>query len=128
VARLLIIDDEKLARLTLRKILENAGHEVIEATNGTEGISMYRANPCDLVITDIIMPDKEGIETILELKHDYADLRIIAISGGGRTRNLDFLKLAKEHGANKVLAKPFSRDELMNAVSVVLAAPAASIS
>ena len=127
MARILVIDDEKLARLTLRKILESAGHTVIEATNGAEGIAMFRANHCDLVITDIIMPDKEGIETIIELKRDFVDLRLIAISGGGRTRNLDFLKLAKLRGADKVLAKPFSRSEITNAVAEVLSAPARSV-
>jgi YesN/AraC family two-component response regulator len=120
MARLLIIDDEKLARITLRKILESAGHHVVEASNGSEGIAMYRANPTDLVITDIIMPDKEGVETIIELKRDFPDIRIIAVSGGGRTRNLDFLKLAQENGAQHVLAKPFSRQELIGAVNSVL--------
>ena len=120
MAKLLIIDDEILARLTLRKILENSGHEVLEAANGTEGIALARANKCDLVITDIIMPDKEGIETIIELKRDFADLRIIAISGGGRTRNLDFLKLALQYGASKGLAKPFSQSDLSSAIQGVL--------
>src|SRR4051812_48970122 len=124
MAKLLIIDDEKLARLTLRKILERAGHEVTEAGNGTEGIAAYRMAPTDLVITDIIMPDKEGVETIIELKHDFPGVRIIAISGGGRTRNLDFLKLAQQYGAEKVLAKPFSQDDLLQAVDAVLGSTA----
>jgi CheY-like chemotaxis protein len=121
MARLLIIDDEKLARMTLRKILERAGHEVVEATNGAEGIAMYRAQRSDLVITDIIMPDKEGVETIIELKRDFPDLPLIAMSGGGRTRNLDFLKLAKQYGAARVLAKPFSQNDILEAVSATLA-------
>jgi CheY-like chemotaxis protein len=121
MARLLIIDDEKLARITLRKILESAGHEITEASNGTEGVAMYRAHPADLVITDIIMPDKEGIETIIELRRDFPNARIIAISGGGRTRNLDFLKLAEQYGAKRILAKPFSQQELLGAVNAVLA-------
>ncbi len=125
MSRLLIIDDERLARLTLRKILEHAGHEVMEASTGTEGLAMYRANPCDLVITDIIMPDKEGIEMIIELKRDFPGARVIAISGGGRTRNLDFLKLASRYGAEKVLAKPFSQEDLVGAVNSVLNGPAA---
>ena len=123
MARLLVIDDEKLARLTLRKILERAGHEVVEATNGSEGIAMYRAQPFDAVITDIIMPDKEGVETIIELKRDFPQVRLIAISGGGRTRNLDFLKLAMQYGAEKILAKPFSQDDLVDAVESLLANP-----
>ena len=123
MARLLVIDDEKLARLTLRKILERAGHEVVEASNGSEGIAMYRAQPFDAVITDIIMPDKEGVETIIELKRDFPQVRLIAISGGGRTRNLDFLKLAMQYGAEKILAKPFSQDDLVDAVESLLANP-----
>ena len=123
MSKLLVIDDEKLARVTMRKILERAGHEVVEATNGVEGVDLYRAGKFDLVITDIIMPDKEGVETIMELTRDFPDVRIIAISGGGRTRNLDFLKLAKQHGAKQVLAKPFSQSDLVNMVNAVLAEP-----
>ncbi len=120
MARILIIDDEELARFTVRLILETAGHEVGEAKNGNEGLTQFRSNPYDLVITDIIMPEKEGIETIIELRKDYPDLRIIAISGGGRTRNLDFLRLAGQFGAAVSLAKPFSDDELIVAVNTCL--------
>lgn len=116
MARILVIDDEELARFTIREILETAGHDVTEARDGEEGIAFQAANPFDLIITDIIMPRKEGVETIIELKRDHPNLRIIAISGGGRTRNLDFLKLAEEYGADKVLPKPFSEDELLAAV------------
>lgn len=121
MARILVVDDEELARFTIRDILETAGHEVDEATNGNEAISSQTANPFDLIITDIIMPEKEGVETIIELKRDYPDLKIIAISGGGRTRNLDFLKLADEFGADKILAKPFSEEELLERVNTCLA-------
>jgi YesN/AraC family two-component response regulator len=121
MARVLVIDDEKLARLTLRKILERAGHQVAEASTGTQGIEVFRKQPFDLVITDIIMPDKEGIETIRELKRDFPDVKIIAMSGGGRTQNLDFLKLATQYGAKAVLAKPFSQDALISMTNEVLA-------
>ncbi|MCH8237326.1 MAG: response regulator [Proteobacteria bacterium] len=77
-------------------------------------------DPFDLVITDIIMPEKEGVETIVELKQLHPSLKIIAISGGGRTRNMDFLKLAKQFGADSILAKPFSEDELMEHVNACL--------
>lgn len=121
MARILVIDDEELARFTLREILEEAGHEVMEASNGNEGTASQRTNPCDLVITDMIMPEKEGLETIAELKGEYPDLKIIAISGGGRTRNMDFLKLAGEFGADQVIVKPFSEDDLMKGVKACLA-------
>ncbi len=120
MARILVIDDEELARYTLREILHNAGHEVAEAKNGNEGIAFQKAHPFDLVITDIIMPEKEGVETIIDLKQAYPDLKIIGISGGGRTRNLDFLKLAKQFGADRTIAKPFSEDELMENVNACL--------
>lgn len=120
MARVLVIDDEKLARFTVREILELAGHEVVEAKNGSQGIAFQKASVFDIVVTDIIMPEKEGVETIIELKQDFPDLPIIAISGGGRTRNLDFLEIAKQYGANKVLAKPFSEEELLGAVDVCL--------
>ena len=117
MARILVVDDEELARFTIRDILETAGHEVAEAENGKEAIESQTAGPFDLIITDIIMPEKEGVETIIELKRDYPDLKIIAISGGGRTKNLDFLQLADEFGADKILAKPFSEDELLERVN-----------
>lgn len=117
MARILVMDDEELARFTLREILEADGHEVTEAENGKEGVAYQKANAFDLIVTDIIMPEKEGVETIIELKRDYPDLKIIAISGGGRTRNLDFLTLAEQYGAERVLAKPFSEDELLECVN-----------
>jgi CheY-like chemotaxis protein len=122
MARILVIDDEELARFTVREILESGGHEVIEARDGVEGLAMQRAQRCDLVVTDVIMPRKEGVEMIIEMKQEQPALKIIAISGGGRTRNLDFLKLAKEFGADKVLAKPFSAEDLIGAVRECLLA------
>ena len=123
MARILVIDDEELARFTVANILESAGHEVVEAPNGEVGLELQNAHSFDLVVTDIIMPKKEGVETVIELRRDHPDLKIIAISGGGRTRNLDFLQLAKEFGADKILAKPFSEEELMESVNACLKVP-----
>ena len=120
MAKILIIDDEKLARVTMRKILERAGYEIVEAATGLDGLKAFRAGSFDLVITDIIMPDMEGIETITQLQHLAPDVKIIAASGGGRTRNLDFLKLAQDHGALRALEKPFSNDDLLATVRDVL--------
>ena len=120
MARILLIEDEEISRYAVCQILENAGHEVTEAENGNEGIALQKAQPFDLIVTDIIMPEKEGVETIIELKRDYPTLPIIAISGGGRTRNLDFLALAKQYGADDVLAKPFSEEELVQCVDACL--------
>lgn len=121
MTRILVIDDEELARFTIREILETADFEVDEAENGRVGIDKQKAAPFDLIITDIIMPEKEGVETIIDLKQEFPDLKIIAISGGGRTRNLDFLKLSERFGAAKILAKPFTEGQLLEAVSDVLA-------
>lgn len=118
--RVLVIDDEELARFTIREILEGAGYEVEEAENGRIGVDMQNATPFDLIVTDIIMPEKEGVETIIDLKKGYPDLGIIAISGGGRTRNLDFLKLSERFGASRILAKPFTEGQLLEAVNEVL--------
>jgi CheY-like chemotaxis protein len=122
MARILVIDDEELARFTMREILESAGHAVEEAKNGAQGISLQRSQPFDVVITDIIMPEKEGVQTIIELRQDFPTLPIIAISGGGRTRNLDFLRIAEQYGARKILPKPFSEEDLLDAVGGCLAA------
>jgi CheY-like chemotaxis protein len=120
MARILVIDDEELARITLRKILVGAGHVVVEAENGDEGLTAQRESPCDLVITDMIMPVKEGVETISDLKQEFPNVRIIAMSGGGRTRNLNYLEIAKVVGGDKILAKPFSVTELLDCVNLVL--------
>ncbi len=121
MARILIVDDEELARFTIRDFLETAGHVVDEATNGKEAIESQNADPFDLIITDILMPEKDGVETTIELKRDYPDLKIIAISGGGRTKDLDFvctiLKRAYGFGADKILAKPFSKEDLLERVN-----------
>ncbi|WP_135079579.1 response regulator [Terasakiella sp. SH-1] len=120
MAHVLVIDDEELARYTVREILEGFDHSIIEAKNGNEGIEQFHNNDIDLIITDIIMPEKEGVEMIIELKREDPNLKIIAISGGGRTRNLDFLQLANEFGADKVLSKPFSSADLISAVNACL--------
>ncbi len=119
-ARILVIDDDELIRDTLRDVLEEAGYRVVEARDGAMGVRKHKANPCDLVITDIIMPEKEGLETIVELKRDYPQLRIIAVSGGGRVQKFDFLSLAEQFGADRILQKPFKNTELLETVRTLL--------
>jgi len=123
--RILIIDDESMVRFSLRRILEGVGYEIAEAENGREGVAMQTASPFDLILTDIIMPEKEGVETVIELKRDFPDVKIIAMSDGGRTRNLDFLKLAQQFGADRIIAKPFAEEELLDAINGCLGAKAA---
>ena len=123
MARILVIDDEELARFTVRKYLESAGYSVIEARDGDEGLALHDEDPCALVITDIIMPEKEGLETILALRRSDPDLPIIAISGGGREGYPGYLEAAQPFGANHTLAKPFSQDDLLGVVESCLSNP-----
>ena len=121
MARILIIDDEDELRSMLRQMLEQAGHAVTEAVNGAEGIRFYQQDTHDLIITDIIMPEKEGVETIIALRRADPNLPIIAISGGGRLEATDFLTMARKLGARRTLSKPFRRDQLLEAVGECLA-------
>ncbi len=116
MARILIIDDEESVRATLRKILDAAGHDVVEAEDGEAGLERYRENPADVVILDIIMPQMEGIEMILTLKQEYPEAKIIAISGGGQIDKRTLLTWAAKIGAQDVLDKPFKSKEIIDAV------------
>jgi DNA-binding response OmpR family regulator len=117
---LLLIDDDELFRPMLRENLEQMGYTVTEARNGQEGLEKYASAPADLVLTDIIMPDKEGIETIVELRKKWPGVKIIAMSGGGRLTAASYLNVAQKLGAGCVLSKPFSTDELSAAINKLL--------
>jgi YesN/AraC family two-component response regulator len=93
---------------------------VREASDGNEALESYRNIPADLVVTDIIMPNKEGSETILEFRRSYGDVKIVAMSGGGRNSSQDYLKLARTFGANLTLSKPFTNQEFLDAVNSAL--------
>ena len=119
--RILVIDDDVQVRQMLRQMLEREGYEVVDAPDGKEGIRLYRDEPADLIITDIIMPEKEGIGTIFELRRDFPDVKIIAISGGGRFVNKnDCLELCRTKGI-PAFSKPFDRKELLEAIQKLLA-------
>lgn len=120
MARILIIDDDELVRQTIRLTLEGNGHSVGEAVDGEEGLRIFQEKEPDLVITDILMPNKEGIETIQEICKLRPDTLIIAISGGGRMKDVSWLLPAKIFGAVSVLKKPFSRAALSRAVDEAL--------
>lgn len=113
----LLIDDDDRVRKTVAIMLKYLGHDVRQAENGSIGIDMFQQCDPDLVITDIIMPDKEGIETITEIRNLKPDAPIIAMSGGGRIKNTDFLKLAGSIGATVTLNKPFDDEELSAAIT-----------
>jgi CheY-like chemotaxis protein len=125
MARILIIDDEPQIRSMLRLMLERVGYEVTEAPDGIEGIRRYRENPADLIITDLIMPNKDGIGMIIDLKKEFPKVKIIAMSGGGVNRPEGYLDGAKKLGAARTLTKPIDRDEMLKAVKETLKAPAA---
>ncbi len=118
--RILVIDDDDQMRTLLRQVMEWAGYEVIEAGDGREGMQMQRKQPADLVITDLIMPEQEGLETITSLKKEYPGIKIIAISGGGRIGPEAYLPAAQELGADKVFSKPFDVRELAETVKELL--------
>ncbi len=128
MARILLIDDEKAMRDAVEKILIRAGHSVKIAGNGKEGLASIQDMPPDLVITDIFMPEKDGIETIVALRKTLKDLKIIAMSGGGRASNFDFLQLSEKIGADAVLKKPLRMADLIATVDRLLktAPPAAT--
>jgi len=120
-ACILIIDDEESIRDLLSQMLSRAGYQVINAKNGKEGMKICREQKVDLIITDIIMPEKDGIEMILELRNDFPDLKVIAISGGGRLGPDGYLEMAQKLGAHRTFFKPFSRKEILDAVEELLA-------
>lgn len=115
--KVLVIDDDSLVRDTIVRILERKGYAVLVAADGVRGLRMFHSEQPDLVITDIIMPEKEGLETIREIRGERPGAKIIAISGGARIGNMDFLKMAGKLGACDILPKPFDPAELMNTVS-----------
>ena len=120
MAHILIIEDDKLLRQTLRCTLEQLGYDVTEACNGKEGLARQQTVVCDLVIADIIMPEIDGIKTIIELKRRVPALKIIAMSGGGMGKAADYLSMARVLGATRTLTKPFSAQELSALVSEIL--------
>lgn len=120
MARILIIDDEDQSRNMLCQALTRAGYEVLTASDGNEGIELFRTVRADLIITDILMPDKEGLETIMDLRRDFPDVKIIAMSGGGLTGNLNFLDIAERLGAQRTLEKPFHLQEVLQLVQELL--------
>jgi DNA-binding NtrC family response regulator len=116
MARILVIDDDAQTRKALRHVLEGARHDVVEAQNGRVGMSLYKEKPANLVISDIIMPEVDGIETITALRKHDPNVKIVAISGADRT----YLRAVEKLGASRILAKPFGKSELLEVVREVL--------
>jgi DNA-binding response OmpR family regulator len=114
--KILLIDDDDHFREMFAELLKREKYEVIETNDGRHAVQLYENHQPDLVITDIIMPDKEGIETILDLRKKFQDIKIIAISGGGRTNAMDNLRSARLLGANLTFEKPFDNREILGAI------------
>jgi DNA-binding response OmpR family regulator len=112
IKQILVIDDDAAVRLTVQTILTRSGYEVTCARDGEEGVDTFRALRPDLVITDVIMPNREGIETILAIRHEQPNAKIVAMSGGGRIGSADLLMMARDLGADHIISKPFDIDVL----------------
>ena len=123
MADILIIDDDIQLSAMLKQLLERNGYSVITAPDGNKGINLYHSVGARLIITDLIMPVKEGIETIAELIKESKDIKIIAMSGGGRLKPDSYLNLAETFGAVRTFTKPIDRNELLKAVSELLSGP-----
>jgi len=119
---ILLIEDDELFRVALADALTERGYNVTQAGDGAQGVKLFRAAPADLVITDIVMPNKEGLETIEALHRDYPKLGIIAMSGGLAQDAPLYLNIAGVLGANRMLQKPFDLPTLLTAIEEVLAA------
>jgi DNA-binding response OmpR family regulator len=121
MAKILVVDDEQSVRELLASILEGSGHEVIQATNGQTAMQLYESCGIDVVLVDLVMPEQEGLETILELRKRHADLPIIAISGAPSA----LLGFAVDYGASCAFPKPFDATEVLEAVEALVRRAAA---
>lgn len=115
----LVVDDELMVRTTLKKMLERAGHRVLEAEDGVQALEIFETHSPELMICDIIMPNMEGIETLREVKRAYPKVKVIVISGGARTGSLNYLSVAEKLGADAVMDKPFGNKKLVDTIADV---------
>jgi CheY-like chemotaxis protein len=120
MVRILVIDDDAAVRAVTCLILEGAGFTVAEASGGEEGIQAFRRRPADLIFCDMFMPDMDGLATIRQLRREFPDVRIVAMSGGGFGGGVDVLHMAELFGAAAVLHKPITKTVAMQAVNRVL--------
>lgn len=120
--KILIIDDDDVIRLTMQAVLKKQGFQTFTAENGNVGLDIFKKENPHIVITDMLMPNKEGLETITEIRNLRTDVKIIAMSGGGSTQNMTFLQLAEKVGADHLLSKPVKPDQLLSAIKDLFAA------
>ncbi|QVL33853.1 response regulator [Telmatocola sphagniphila] len=118
--RILLVDDEAKLRSAIRRMLEPLGLEIEEAADGYEALRSYRSCHAELVICDVFMPDKDGLELISVLKKEFDEVKILAISGGGFDGTMDLLPTALHFGATEILQKPFKQEDLLEKVKALL--------
>ena len=117
MAKVLLVEDDELVRYALTELLEEAGHQVFVRENGYKIIEYVECNPVDIVLTDIVMPEVDGIEVLTAMRKSFPDLPVIALSGGGRISGADYLQMAEVIGAKRTIAKPVKPDVLLDAVA-----------
>ncbi|MEZ4456706.1 MAG: response regulator [Gemmatimonadales bacterium] len=117
--QILLVDDDDLSRGTIHQMLERAGHAVVSTASGSKALELFQADRPDIVVTDLIMPDTDGLELIQELRKVDPKVKVLAISGGGRVNANEYLTVARKFGASGALAKPFSNQELKDAISAL---------
>ena len=122
MARILLIEDDDELRKVIAQSLARVGHEVFQAAEGSEGLNLFHGGDFDLVLTDLVMPGKEGVETIIELRRERPALKIIAMSGG-MPRSAFYLNLAGHLGAQRTIEKPFTPTDLIRTIDELLAEP-----
>ena len=120
MTKILVVDDELTIRSLFEEVLKDANHSVKSASNGKEALAILKKETFDLLITDIIMPELDGLELIREIRKTSPDIKIIAMSGGGRLSASKYLPVAGKIGAHKVLKKPVSIDDLVDCVNSLL--------
>lgn len=122
MSHILIVDDEPQLRTMLATLLSQRGHSISEAEDGDAALKLLQTTNVDLIILDLLMPGKEGLETLMALRKEKSAPRIIAMSGGARTMGADFLPAALKLGASRALRKPFRNEELLAAIDELLPA------
>lgn len=120
MSRILVVDDDPISRQILRAMLEKEGHVVSEAEDGVKAVNNYDKGSVDLVITDIFMPEKEGVQTVRELIKENPDVKIIAVSGGSSSANYDSLDWIKMFGVKYTFTKPFNSKAIIAAIDDLL--------
>ena len=120
MSHILVVEDSEDLRYIVKDILKKAGHRVSEACDGSEVSQRLAGDPIDLVITDILMPEQEGIQTIVQIRRNNPDIKIIGMSGGGKGGAEHYLEMAREFGANATMLKPFKKAQLLELVDKLL--------